>query len=329
MTPEALKALAVRMPASLFASVMGLSGLALAWRVAAESLPVSEWIGEALGALSVLVFLVLAAGYIAKIVHAPEAVRAEFDNPAQGAFIGAITVSLLLLGGILRPWLFVLADLVWLTGATFQLLLAIALLNRWLSHPPDIRQLNPGWMIPTIGHIVAPITGAPLGHIELGWFFFAVGMTFILILYPLTFYRLLFHEKLPPVLQPTLCILIVPPAVAFLAYLALTDSFDGLARSLFLAALFVALLLAARIRQFVELPFTASWWSYTFPLDALAVAALRYHEGLDAGFSGALAVVILTITTLVVTTVFVLTLRAVRGGTLLPAAKPVLGHKAA
>ena len=48
-----------RLPAGLFASVMGLSGLALAWRVAAETFPVSPWIGDALSVLSLAVFLLL------------------------------------------------------------------------------------------------------------------------------------------------------------------------------------------------------------------------------------------------------------------------------
>lgn len=324
-----MKALALRLPASLFAAVMGLAGLALAWRIAAEMFPVSPWIGELLGALSVVVFLILAAGYATKLIHAPEAIRAEFDNPAQGSFLSTITISLLLLGGVLRPWAFVLADLVWLAGATFHLLLAIALLSRWMGQPVDIRQVNPGWFIPTVGHIIAPITGAAFGHVELGWFFFAVGAFCTVVFYPIVVYRLLFHDKLLPALQPSLCILIVPPAVAFLAYLALGGAFDGFARSLFLAALFVALLVAARLRQLAAAPFGPSWWAYTFPLDALTVAALRYHEGLDAGFSGALAAILLTLTSLVVAAVFGLTLRALKEGSLLAPVQPILARKAA
>jgi tellurite resistance protein len=309
----------VRLPARLFAAVMGLAGLSLAWRSAAEILPVPGWIGEALGVLSLAVFLILAAGYLAKLIHAPETVRAEYGNPVQSSFIATITVSLLLLAGVLRPWAFAVADGVWLTGAALQLLLAIVLSQRWLRQKPDIRQINPGWFIPTIGNIVAPITGAPLGHIELSWLLFAVGLIFTLILYPIVVYRLLVHEKLPPPLQPTLFILIVPPAIIALAHLALGGSFGAVEHGMFLAALVVALLVAARARPFAGIP-VASFWAYTFPLDALAVAALRYHEGLGAGFSLALAIVILATATLVVTAVFGLTLRALKGGTLLPAA---------
>jgi len=323
MTPITTTApFVARLPAGLFASVMGLSGLGLAWRLAAETFPVPPWIGEALGALSVIVFLVLAAGYIAKLIQAPAAARAEFDNPAVGSFVATITVSLMLLAGIVRPWSFPVADLVWTAGAAAQLLLAMAIVGRWIGRRPALGQVNPGWFIPTVGNVIATITGVPLGHVELAWFFFAVGGMFTLILYPLVLYRLAVHEMLPPPLQPTLFILIVPPALIFLALLALGGSFDGAAQGFLSIALLVALVLAVRLRQFLALPFTASWWAYTFPLDALTVASLRYHEGLGAGFSAALAVATLAVATLIVTAVFVLTIRALKDGTLLPAAPP-------
>lgn len=311
-------AFVVRIPARLFAAVMGLAGLSLAWRSAAEILSVPAWIGEALGALSLVVFLILAGGYAAKSIRAPASVRAEFDNPVQSSFFGAITVSLLLLAGVLRPWSFALANLLWWSGAASQLLLAVVLSYRWLRDRPNLQQVNPGWFIPTIGNIVATVTGAPLGHVELGWFFLAVGALFTLILYPVFVYRLVMHDPLPPPLQPTLWILVVPPALIFLACVALGGSFDGVAQGFFSIALLVGFLLLIRLRQFLALPFSASWWAYTFPLDALAVAALRYHEGLGAGFSLALAVAVLAVASLVVAAVFVLTLRALKNGTLLP-----------
>lgn len=314
-------AFAARIPARLFASVMGLAGLSLAWRAAAETLKAPAWIGEALGALSVLVFLVLAAGYLAKLIRAPGAVRSEFTDPVQGSFLATITVSLLLLAGIVRPWSFAVAAVIWMVGAAAQLLLAVVTVRSWISRRPALGQVNPGWFIPTVGNVIATITGAPLGHVELGWFFLAVGAAFTLVLYPLVLYRLAVHETLPPALQPTLFILIVPPALIFLASVALGGAFDGVAQGFFSISLLVALILAIRLRQFLVLPFAASWWAYTFPLDALAVAALRYHEGLGARPSAALAIAVLAIATAVVALVFLLTLQALISGTLLPAAQ--------
>lgn len=43
-------------PVSLFGAVVGLAGLALAWRLASRSLGVPASIGEAIGAFSVAVF---------------------------------------------------------------------------------------------------------------------------------------------------------------------------------------------------------------------------------------------------------------------------------
>ncbi len=317
MTQASLKAFAARLPAGLFASVMGLCGLGLAWRSAAGLLPVPGIVGDAICALAVLVFAVLALGYGAKLVRAPEAARAEFEHPGQNAFIATISISLMLLAGAIQPWSFAVADAVWIAGAGLHLVLAIAIFGRWMVHAAEINHVNPGWFIPIVGNIVAPVTGVPLGHTELSWLFFAVGMMFGIILYAIVFYRLLFHDRLPPVLRPTLFILMAPPAVASLAYLALGGAFDGMARSLFLVALFIALLVAAQGRQFVGIPFAVSWWAYTFPMDALTVAALRYHGGLDHPASLALAVVLLALTTAIVAGVFTLNLRALARGELL------------
>jgi hypothetical protein len=85
------------LPVNLFASVMGLSGLALAWRVAHTGLGAPAVVGEAIGAFAVVVFLLLAVGYLTKLVQHPEVVRAEFHHPVAGNFFGTIVISVLLL----------------------------------------------------------------------------------------------------------------------------------------------------------------------------------------------------------------------------------------
>ncbi|MEM0513912.1 hypothetical protein WCN91_00405 [Pseudoalteromonas sp. YIC-827] len=41
-----------------------------------------------------------------------------------------------------------------------------------------LEHANPSWFIPVVGNIIAPITGAKLGYIEVSWFFFSVGIVF-------------------------------------------------------------------------------------------------------------------------------------------------------
>lgn len=99
---------------------------------------------------------------------------------------------------------------------------------------------------------------------------------------------------------------------------------DAFARVLFYGAGFVALLLASMSRAFVAPRFSASWWAFTFPLDALALACSHYqlHSGRDA--FGIAALVILALATVVVLAVGILTVRGLLRGTLWPPSSELL-----
>lgn len=51
------------LPVGLFGAVMGLTGLALAWRLAHQAFGAPAAIGHAIGALAVVTFVVLAVAY--------------------------------------------------------------------------------------------------------------------------------------------------------------------------------------------------------------------------------------------------------------------------
>jgi hypothetical protein len=69
-----------QLPINLFASVMGVTGLSLAWREAAKSIGVHALPGELIGWSGTLIFLGLAGGYVAKWVRHPSAVASEFPH---------------------------------------------------------------------------------------------------------------------------------------------------------------------------------------------------------------------------------------------------------
>lgn len=264
-------------PVPLFAVVMGVAELGLAWRKAHQVLAVPAPIGEALCALAAVLFVLIAGLYAAKASRFPAETRREFDHPVRANFFAAISISLMLLAGAGFPHWPDAARAVWLAGAALHLGLTLRILSRWLLHPHQIQHANPAWFIPVVGNIVAPILGVRLGYVELSWFFFSVGMLFWLPLLAIILYRLIFHDDLPPKLAPTLFVLLPPPAVGFLSWEALNGGvLDAPARMLFHAALFLTLLLLSLWRHFAKTPFAVSWWAYTFPLDAVALAALQY-----------------------------------------------------
>ena len=105
------------LPVGLFGSVMGMTGLSVAWHLAHDRFGVSRLWSDGIGAAAVLVFLLVAGGYVAKLVTAPEAVRAEFAHPIAGNLFGTILISLLLLPIILAKLDLTLARTVWAVGA--------------------------------------------------------------------------------------------------------------------------------------------------------------------------------------------------------------------
>jgi tellurite resistance protein len=304
-------------PVPLFASVMGLSGLGLAWRRAAQDLGWPSAIGEGVLLLGALAFTALAVLYLGKLIRHPGMVVAEFIHPVRSSFFAAATIGLMLLSVGLAPHAPKTGEIVWMIASAAHLAVALAVFRQWFAHNIDIRHSNPAWFIPVVGNIVAPLGAVAYGYPEVGWFFFSVGVTFWLVLFPIILNRIIFHDQLPARFMPTLVILLAPPSVSFLSYLGLNDGqIDGFARMLFFVALFTAMLIVVLSSLFVRTPFALSWWAYTFPSAAFALATIRYHAAVGGPVSSVLAHGLLLIATAIVFLVLARTLLALVAGRL-------------
>src|SRR5580698_4461279 len=105
------------LPVGLFGSVMGLTGLSVAWRLAHERYGAPDWIALAIAAAAALVFVALLAAYAVKLATAFGAVRNEFRHPIAGNLFGTILISLLLLPIVLEPFSHLFAQVLWGIGA--------------------------------------------------------------------------------------------------------------------------------------------------------------------------------------------------------------------
>jgi len=126
----------------------------------------------------------------------------------------------------------------------------------------------------------------------------------------LLLYRAAFGPALPEPLRPSWFILLVPPSLVYANGVALYQGAYFL-ENLYFFGLVLGVALLAYARGFTRWGFAASWWAFTFPLDALAYAAARYAqdhpEPLWRGLAGA---------TLLLATLFVLAVlwRTLRSG---------------
>ena len=306
------------LPVNLFAAVMGFSGLALAWRLAHESLGVPAIVGEAIGAFALGVFVLIAAGYLAKLVRHPQAVQAEFHHPVAGNFFGTIAISILLLSAVMAPYSAPLAHFVWTVGLLATFALSFVGLSRLLKGQVDASLAVPAWIIPGVATLDIPVTGA---HMPMAWApevnlaASAIGVVLALVLFTMIIGRLVHRDPLAPAMEPSLMILVAPFAVGFLAYTNIVGEIDRFASLLFYFGLFMFTVVAPKVFR-RGASFAPGWWAIGFPMAALANAALKYAESRASEPLWAIAIVLLVALNVALAVLTVKTVRIVLNGKL-------------
>jgi len=268
------------MPPALFASVMGLCGLSMAWERAHKILGFSSAINAGIAYLATFIWILLVILYCIKLIKFPRAVLKDLNHPVKLNFIAAIPIGALLLAASWLPINEKIAAIFWAFGVPVYIVFALLTLDKWIFRSQfQITQLNATWFIPIVGSVIVPLAGAKIAPIgDINHLFFSVGITFWLILFCIVLYRLFFHDPLPAKLAPTLFILVAPPAVGFSSYIRLGGELNAFSQLLYFDALFIALLLSLQIVRFIKTPFALSAWGYSFPLAALTAATFVMSE---------------------------------------------------
>ncbi|MFN2318520.1 MAG: SLAC1 anion channel family protein [Dermatophilaceae bacterium] len=316
-TPPATEPRLAHFPVTLFSSVMGLGGLALAWRRAAVVWDLPEWPARIALAMAILAFVVVGSLYATKWLRHPDDARAELRHPVRMAFAPTLTIAILVLATALAELAPSVASVLWWIGAVGHLAATLAVLSAWLGRADILAgHVTPAWFIPIVGNVITPLAAPSIGSVELGWFSFGVGVVFWLGLLPLLFQRLLTHpEPLPAKLLPTIAIFSAPPAVAMLSWQSLTGaSADPVSRVLYAATIMFVALLLTQVGRLRALPFALPFWAYTFPLAASAAAALAMAGQIDSIGYDLVAGALLALATGLALVVSVLTLRAAAHG---------------
>jgi tellurite resistance protein len=308
------------LPVGLFGSVMGLTGLSVAWQLAQVRYGAPGWVALAIGATAVAAFLAVLAGYAVKLATAFDAVRAEFRHPIAGNLFGTVLIGLLLLPVVIAPYSLVLARALWIGGAVGMVLFAWLVVSRWMSDRQQVAHATPAWVIPVVGlldvPLALPILGLPPLH-GLMVFALAVGLFFAVPLFTLIFSRLLFEPPLPEALKPSLLILVAPFAVGYSTYTLTVGQADLFAQALYMLTLFLLAVLLGQLRHLpLCCPFRVSWWAVSFPLAASAIAALRHATAEPGLITDAVALALLALATLVIAGLFVRTVLGLARGEL-------------
>ncbi|MCF1458090.1 MAG: SLAC1 anion channel family protein [Shewanella sp.] len=302
----------IHFPISMFSIVMGLSGFSIALQKALGiTFPA---VTTFTSILTTSVMLLVSSLYLLKLIRYPNAVIAEKKHPIKINFFAAFSISLLLLSVVWHRFES-FSFFLWGIGAIVQLSLTLLVMHSWIHHDHyRLEHANPSWFIPVVGNIIAPITGAKLGYIEVSWFFFGVGIVFWMVLLTIIINRLIFHEALPARFKPMLFILLAPPSIGFVSYSSLVPELTDFSRLLSSVALFTAILLMLNINQFRKGGFYLSSWAYSFPVAAFNVALFRYAELTQSPTCFYIGIVLLGCLTLLILWLSLHTFKAIKAG---------------
>lgn len=325
--PSALGAAATRRPAlarlhpGLFAMPLGLLGLSGAWqrldRLQVAGAAAVSWavLGVALALLGVLLVF-----WAAKLLRHAPLVRMEWRHPVQGALLALLPVStmmaVILLATRFPGWHGVLVPLavVVLAGQGVMAWHVVADLS---SGKTPAELVTPALYLPTVpGGFVGAMALHALGlH---GWATLLMGMGLgAWALLEMRILNRLFAGPLPPALRPTLGVEMAPAAVGALAVATLWPQLpaDALMVALGIASGPVLAVLT-RWRYLREVPFNAGFWSFSFPLAALASVTVEAVQ--RGGWPTAVAVTAVGLASAVVVFLGVRTVVLTARGKLLP-----------
>ncbi len=247
-----------RLPPGLFAIPLGLIGLAATWGRLGQADPGARALGAGLhtllAALGLAVWALLCVLWLLKLLRHPEQVRGLWGHPLQGSSLHMLVLLALAL----------------------QLSIAWRVVAQLTTGRIGPELVTPALYLPTVaGGFVGAMALQGLGlH---GWavLLFGVGLGAWALLEARILHRL-FAGPLPLALRPTLGLELAPTSVGALTLAVL---WPALPADALLVALGIgtgpALAVLARWRWWTETPFTAGFWSFSFPVAAYAGAIVE------------------------------------------------------
>ncbi|MFE9254986.1 TDT family transporter [Streptomyces sp. NPDC006879] len=307
-----------------YASIMGTAMVANAGATLPYQPPGLRELSTTVWALSAVALAVLLVARAGHWLHHRDQARAHLLDPTVAPFYGCLAMALLAVGGgallagrdLIGTTAAVAVDAVLFTaGTTVALFVAAAVPYLMITrHTIRMSAASPVWLLPVVAPMVSAALGPlliphlPTGQARLGMLFacyalFGMSVLATAVMLPMIFFRLLSEGPLPPVLTPSLLLVLGPLGQSVTAVNAL----GGLAAEaglpqphagsleafgvvygvpvLGFALLWLALagaLTACAARA--GMGFAMTWWAFTFPVGTCVTAAgaLAGHTGLTA-----------------------------------------------
>jgi C4-dicarboxylate transporter/malic acid transport protein len=286
-----------------FASVMGTGVLAVGCANFGRHLSVLPEVGYVLHWFNVALFAVLIVPWSLRWVKYRSLAVTDLRNPVVTQFYPTVGVGLLVLGlqFVVYGAHWEVATVLW--GAGVILTLFFCILAPWILFQHESiswDHVTPGMFIPPVALTVIPLAGGAITQHAAGltqeWLlllnYASLGAGFFLYVavLALTYQRFVMGKLLPGQLVPTVWINLGPIGATATSIIAMADASPFVAdKGVFYTLAFLlwgfgawwlamaAVLTLGRLWR-NDLPFSLTWWAFTFPLGAYAGAGARLGD---------------------------------------------------
>ncbi|GAB4055037.1 SLAC1 family transporter [Catellatospora paridis] len=266
-----------RTPPSFFAAPFGITGLARTWQALTDTANAPRAVSVVLYLIAAVLWTVLMVGYLARAITTRGRLSADLQDPVLNPFVSLIAIVAMQLGVGLHPHAPQTATIIVDIALAAVIGLGCWLTGQWMTGRLDQDKFHPGYLLPTgAGGLLASTDATTVGQPGLGMVCFGIGLVCSLMISTLLLQRLSFRPPLPAPLIPTLAILVAPGPVAGLAWFALTPTPDTLAYILAGYAILMTLAQIPLLRFYLRIPFSPTFWSFTFSAAAVATLSIRW-----------------------------------------------------
>ena len=228
----------------------------------------SEGVRLCCGVISAVLLIL----YLVKMIRYPDSFREDMQNPIMASVFCTSTMALMLLAGYLKPYISVVADVIWYAAIVLHVVLMLYFTAKFILKL-QMPKVFASYFIVYVGIAVASVSAPAFGATGLGTGIFWFGFAALLALLVLVTYRYAKFREIPPPVQPLFCIYTAPTSLCLAGYIQSVQN-KSIAMIAFLAILATVLYLVVLVKlpKYLKMPFFPSYAAFTFPFVISAIA---------------------------------------------------------
>ncbi len=253
----------------LHAIPLPLSGVMLGFAALGNLLQsYGEWIRALCGAISFVLFLLLALKFL--ILHA--SFKEDMKNPVMASVFATFPMGMMLLSVYAKPILGAAAVWMWWLAIALHMALIIWFTMKFLFKL-QLQKVFASYFIVYVGIVAGSVTAPAYSMQPFGMVLFYFGFVSLILLLGLVSYRYLKLKELPEPVRPLFCIFAAPASLCLAGYLnSAAEKSPALLIVLAVLAGILYLMVLVALPKLLKLKFYPGYSAFTFPFIISGIA---------------------------------------------------------